>query len=439
MSMSSKRYLLLLGFLLFVLAPLIILFIFPTPPGRSFWRDFSVALGFVGLSLAGLQFLPTTRLDAVSNVFHMDQIYATHHLLSVLSVLLIFLHPMILFVDNPLTIQLLNIFNAPFRAQAGILGLLGLLIIAITSVLRKQLHLDYDKWHWGHDFLAIGIAVFSLIHIFKVNYYTRMPAMTIWWILQAILWTGLTLYMRVLKPLKLLKKPYEIKEVRKENADIYTLSLSPRGFNVPDFHAGQIAWLSIRTSPFSISKNPFSISSSVENKERLEFTIKELGDLTSTIKDLTIGETVYVEGPFGSFNIREKGINGMVLLVGGIGVAPALSIIRTMADANDQRPVYLFYADQNPSRLVCREELEMLDRKMPNFHLIYVFEDRRDHSDAYHGFITTDILDKELPMERKHYHYFICGPLPMIEAMENHLMALHIPDGHVQSERYEMA
>ena len=190
MRTKTKRVLALLVYLALIFLPLIVFLFFPMPPGRSFWRDLSIMLGFVGLSMAGLQFLPTARLPFLSNVFDLDGIYRVHHLLSVLSVLLILLHPVILLVNNPYTLLLLNPFTAPWRAQAGLIGLAGLILIAITSVLRKELKLDYNAWHGLHDLLAFIIVVFAVIHLLKVNYYMNMPAMRIAWLVEVVIWAG---------------------------------------------------------------------------------------------------------------------------------------------------------------------------------------------------------------------------------------------------------
>ena len=201
MNTKTKRFLALAIYLLLIFLPLIVYLTFPMPEGRNFWRDLSVMLGFTGLSIAGLQFLPTARIPFLSDVFDLDSTYRVHHLLSLLSVLMVFLHPVILLVNNPYTLLLLNPFTAPWRAQAGLIGLAALVMIAITSVLRKELRMDYNAWHGLHDLLALLIAVFALIHLVKVNYYMSAPAMQIAWLVELVIWVGITFYVRVLKPL----------------------------------------------------------------------------------------------------------------------------------------------------------------------------------------------------------------------------------------------
>jgi sugar phosphate permease len=62
MDKKTKRIIAMLIYLLLIFLPLIVYFAFPMPPRREWWRDLSVMMGFVGLSIAGLQFLPTARI-----------------------------------------------------------------------------------------------------------------------------------------------------------------------------------------------------------------------------------------------------------------------------------------------------------------------------------------------------------------------------------------
>jgi predicted ferric reductase len=439
MKKKNLRLLVWVVYLLIVLLPLIVMMVFPMPKGRDFWRDFSVGLGFVGLAMAGMQFIPTARLRFLSDIFDMDHVYKVHHYLSIVSVLLVAVHPIILLVNNPYVINFFNPFTAPWRAQAGWIGLGSLLLIAITSVLRTDLKLDYNAWHGIHDLLAAAIAVFALIHISKVNYYASTAAVKWVWAFEVLIWVGMTVYVRIIKPIYLLKYPYTIKEVIEETWDTWTIVLEPKGHAGFDFNASQVAWININSSPFTLHKNPFSISGSAHRREELRFSIKNLGDFTSTIGNLKGGETVYVDGPYGSFSLNEPNMqNGLVFLAGGIGSAPIMSMLHTLADANDQRPVYFFYGCYDEENIVFKEDLNTLVKKL-DLKIFYVLEKPKSTEKYLQGYITLDLLDKELPANRKELFYYICGPLPMIDAMESHLNQLGIPDYKVNKEKYEMA
>jgi len=439
MNKKTKRLLALAVYILLIFMPIIVFFLFPMPEGRQWWRDLSILSGFLGLSIAGLQFIPTARIKFLGDAFDLDRMYKIHHVLSVLSVLLVFLHPVLLVVNNPYTLLLLNPFTAPWRAQAGIIGLIGLILIAITSVLRKELRMDYNAWHGLHDLLAIAIAVFALIHLVKVNYYMSAPAMQAAWVVEALIWIGMTVYVRVIKPLHIQRHPYKVRELIEETPDTWTMVLQPDGHEGCDFNAGQVAWLNINSSPFTLHRNPFSISGSAHHKDELRFSIKEAGDFTALVGKLEGGETVYVDGPYGSFSLENPTTQkGLVLLAGGIGIAPIMSILHTLADSNDKRKVFLFYGNYDDANIAFYDEIEALKDNL-NITIKYVLEMPSKKVESEVGFISLELLKNTLPPDHTQFHYFVCGPLVMIDVMEDYLHKLHVPHSHFTSEKYEMA
>jgi predicted ferric reductase len=439
MNKNTKRILALVVYLLLIFLPLIMFFVFPMPPRREAWRDLSVMLGFVGLSIAGLQFLPTARIPFLSDVFDLDGIYSSHHLLSLLSIVMVFMHPVLLLVNNPYTLLLLNPITAPWRAQAGIIALFALVLIAITSVLRKELRMDYNRWHIGHDILAMGIAVFALIHLVKVNYYMAVPAMQVCWIIQAVIWIGMTVYVRILKPLSIKQRPYFVDKIVEEIPGTWSIFLKPLDHPGLSFNAGQVAWLNINTSPFTLNRNPFSISGSAHKPDELRFSIKNAGDFTKSVGELKGGETVYVDGPYGEFSVENPLTQkGLVLLAGGIGAAPIMSILHTLADGKDERSVWLFYGNYDDENITFMDELIELEKQL-NLSITHVLEVASQKVKSDGGFISQEILERDLPADRDELFYFVCGPLMMIETMEKHLKAIGIPQKQITSEKYEMA
>lgn len=425
-------------YLLLIFAPLLIIFVGPRPAGREWWRDFSVALGFVGLSMMGLQFVPTARLPFLCCVFPMDTIYFFHHAISLASLGFVLAHPLILVAGNANFLQLFNPLTAPTRALFGLVALLAAFLLVASSILRKELRIVYEPWRLMHMLLSISAVGLALLHIFRVYYYTAMPLQRLLWIALPILWLGLIGYARGIKPLLMLRKPYELKEVRQERCDSWTLALQPVGHPGIEFHPGQFAWLAVQKSPFDLRQHPFSFSSSAERKGWLEFTIRELGDFTSTVKDVPTGARLYVDGPFGTFSPDFQEAPGYVLLGGGVGVTPLMSMLRTFADRGDTRPLILFFGSYSWDTILYREELAELEKRL-NLKVVHVLEHPPEGWDGEAGYITAEVLDRHLPENRADCQYFMSGPLPMIQAVEKALKGADVPLSRVQSERYEMA
>ena len=113
-------------------------------------------------------------------------------------------------------------------------------------------------------------------------------------------------------------------------------------------------------SPFKITGHPFSFSSSAEATDgRVEMSIRNLGDFTSEIHKVPVGKRVYLDGPYGAFTIGNPA-DMHVLIAGGVGVTPMMSMIRTLADRGDTRPVILLYGSKDWESITFREELEAL-------------------------------------------------------------------------------
>ena len=437
MNVSTKRLLWLGLYFLILVAPLIVILIGPRPGPRELWRELSVGLGFAGLALVGVQFIPTARLRAFSNTFTMDEVYYFHQRAALIGFTFILAHPLILFVFNPETVRLLNPFTAPARAVFGLIGLLALVGLAVTSVFRKELGIRYEVWRLVHVTLSVVMVLGAMLHILGVDYYLSMPWQRVLWIGLAVVWLGLIVNTHVISPLRQQRRPYKLVEVREENEATWTLVVEPDGHAGLRFMPGQFAWITIERSPFSLRQNPFSFASSAEVTDRLEFTIGEAGDFTSTIGQFKPGEVVYIDGPHGTFSIDRYDGPGYVFIAGGIGSPPVMSNLRTMADRGNRTPAWLFYGNPTPEMITYAEELIELEQTL-DLQVIHVLEEPPDNWHGETGFISGEILDKYLPDNRNELIYFICGPVPMVEAMLAALQKIDVPLHNVHTEQYDM-
>jgi predicted ferric reductase len=421
--------------------PLVLLLIFPRPPARELLRDFSVFLGFLTMSLLGLQTIPTSRLKFMTQFFPMEKLYSVHHKLSIMTFILAIVHPVLLFINNPETLRLLNFASAPWRARAAILSLLTMVVLILSSVWREVMKMKYDIWRWVHDVMAFAAIGLGLYHMFKVNYYMSLTYQRVLWLVLTGIWVAVILYIRLVRPIIMLKKPYIVDHVKEELGQSWSLYVRPDGHDGFRFQAGQFAWITTE-SPFIFRENPFSFSSSSNRDDNLlGFTIKELGDFTSTIKELKPGDRIYVDGPYGTFNLSEHQDRQLVLIAGGIGSAPVMSILRTMRDCRRDKSVIFFYGNPTWDTIIFRDELVQLEKEMDCLTVVHVLEKPPEDWQGERGFINAEILARYLPEDYKQWEYifFLCGPLPMLNAVEGALYQLDVESAQIMSEKYEMA
>ena len=431
----SRRAVWLTLYLLFVLGPVFALLMGDHAPARNFWTEFSSAIAYVGLAIMGLQFGLTARFRYVTEPWGEDVIYHFHRLLSLLALALVIAHPIILFILNPARLRLLNFFVAPPVARWASASTYALIALVVTSLWRVQLRVRYETWHFWHILLAVVAIVAGIVHMIGWGFYLNDPGKRSLWIALAIFWIGLLFYVRIFKPLFLLRRPYVVAEVRKERGDSWTLVMQPHRHPGFRFTPGQFGWLTLWGGPFKITAHPFSFSSSAEAADgRVEMTIRKLGDLTGKIDEVPAGRRVFIDGPYGAFTIGNPA-DMHVLIAGGVGITPMMSIIRTLADRADKRPVILIYGSKDWESITFREELEALEAQL-DLKVVHVLSDSPAGWSGEKGFIDAQVMKRHLPPPYRDHEYFICGPDPMMDAIEKALGEMHVPLSKYHSERY---
>jgi ferredoxin-NADP reductase len=124
-----------------------------------------------------------------------------------------------------------------------------------------------------------------------------------------------------------------------------------------------------------------------------------------------------------------------VLIAGGVGITPMMSILRTLADLGDRRPVILLYGSRDFDSITFREELDALRPRLA-LSLVHVLAAPPNGWTGETGFIDAAMFRRHLPPPYAAHEYFICGPDVMMDAIETALGELHVPMSRYHSERY---
>lgn len=151
-----------------------------------------------------------------------------------------------------------------------------------------------------------------------------------------------------------------------------------------------------------------------------------------------VGDMLQVRAPGGHFYIN-RGDAPVVLIGGGIGITPVLSMLTWCLAEQHGREVWLFYGVRNSSELIKQSHLEALAASYPNFHLRLCFSDPL-HGDQlggnyrHQGRVDVALFKTELPL--KPYHFYICGPTPMMESLVLGLEAWGVPESRIHYEAF---
>lgn len=411
----------------------------PWDAPRPFLVEASVATGFLALPLMVFQFALVSRLGPASRPFGSDALMQVHAQVAWVALAAVVIHPLLL-AAHGVPMSGWNPFGGPWLLQSGAIAFWGTLLIVATSVFRRKLKLGYEAWQVLHLVLAIVLTAAMVMHILAARGYAAEPGMRALLIAYAGLALALILRYRLMRPLLLWRRPWEVVENHDAGGSTRLLRVRPVGHGGFDFEAGQFSWLVTGSSPLWSAQHPISMASTAERPRDapIEFAIKALGDWsTHVVPRLAPGARLWVDGAFGAFTPEGLPAQGYVLIAGGIGISPMRSILLTLRDRDDVRPIVLFYAAHDWSRVSFRGELEALSRTL-NLTIVFVFEKPGGDWEGECGFITADVLRRHLPRQHRRFAYFVCGPVPMMDAMEAALLELDVPADAIHSERFDM-
>lgn len=167
---------------------------------------------------------------------------------------------------------------------------------------------------------------------------------------------------------------------------------------------------------FSIASAPSASSAS------FELAIKVYGDFTQRALGLKEGDRVHVQGPYGVFTLK-PGTDRLVMLAGGIGIAPFRCMIREMAAQKDPREIMLFYTNKTKADISYEDELRELARTDPAFHPVFILtSDAPDGWDGEFRRLDAHKLKKHLP-DLSQTDFLMCGSRELMDAVKGLLDA----------------
>jgi predicted ferric reductase len=382
-----------------------------------------------GLALAGyamllVQFLLTGRFRLIGGRIGIDVVMRLHQLAARALTVMIVLHPFLYGAARAWT--------DPAAYVEGVWRLFSMAPFA-TGVAAWAL------------LLALVVAVLALDHALRVGGFSGAPGLRLLWLILTALAVGPLVHVYVFRPFTQLRHPWRVAAVRRLGPARWLLSLetAEKSESVDGhfaFHAGQFVWLKIGASPFVIHENPFSIVSA-PGAARVEFLIREAGDFTSNVGALEPGTRAWIDGPYGAFTLAAASASArhIVLLAGGVGLAPCLAMLREAAARGDDRAFHLVYGNRTEAQVVLRDEIDALASRL-NLKIDYVLSEPPPDWAGRHGQLDAATLSPLLSAGEAgadETAYLLCGPPPMVGAAERALAVLGVPPSRIVAERFD--
>lgn len=215
----------------------------------------------------------------------------------------------------------------------------------------------------------------------------------------------------------------KIKSIRHITHDVLQIEIEkPQPFN---FIPGQAVEISINKEGWKTEKRPFTFTS-LPSDDYLQFTIKTYPShkgVTNELLQLKMNDELILHGVFGTIAYKGEGL----FIAGGAGVTPFIAIFRDIQSKNEIGDNKLIFANKTKADIILRSEFKQL--LGDNFINILSDEDVKGCS---HGFITKKILKENITDFNK--NIYICGPPPMMEAIEKFLADLHVDEKFIIKE-----
>jgi nitric oxide dioxygenase len=148
------------------------------------------------------------------------------------------------------------------------------------------------------------------------------------------------------------------------------------------------------------------------------------------------GELLMVSAPAGDFVLDTEKRNPVVLLSGGVGLTPMLSMLKTVVEVQPERKVTFVHAAQNSNVHALRNEVEEL-AQLENVTSAFFYdspteEDRKHHRFDVEGYITREWLKEKVSIEDADFYF--CGPVPFMKAINSFLQELGVNEERIHFE-----
>ena len=238
------------------------------------------------------------------------------------------------------------------------------------------------------------------------------------------------------------KNIWKIIRIAPENQDTYSLYLEGSDEKFAKRRAGQFVSLSIMTPDGWSAPHPFSIASAPEDPI-LCLTIKKAGQFTSAIPDFKPGTEVRCMGPIGFFCKDIDTKPAIVMMAGGVGVTPFLSVLRHFRIIKAKNIAILFWVNKTTEDVFATDEIQAMTRDL-TLRVVYCLS-RADDVEGYYrqeypgvfyekGRLSGDIIRRH--WADKEASFYLCGPPPMMESALAEVGKLNVDQKAIEKENF---
>lgn len=232
-----------------------------------------------------------------------------------------------------------------------------------------------------------------------------------------------------------------VAQIVRETPTVETFRLiEPASDRLPfDFLPGQFLQVEVEPEPGKTARRSYTIASSPTQRAYVEVTVKrEAEGVVSRYlhDDVEVGDRLKVSGPFGVFTFTGSDADSIVLIAGGVGITPMMSVLRYLTDTAWPGEIFFVYGARSTEEFIFRDEIEQLERRHPRLHVLATMQ--RSPGTVWlgpEGSVTKELLQAAVP-EIASRRIHLCGPPPMMAAVKGMLLELGVPEAQIHSEAF---
>ncbi len=231
-------------------------------------------------------------------------------------------------------------------------------------------------------------------------------------------------------------QPATVLAVFDETPEIRTFRLArPDGF---EFRAGQFLTVQVQIEGRPVTRC-YSISSAPGTRGYVEISVRRQGIVSSMLHStVRPGSTLAVRSPAGGFHYPEGDDRPLVLVSGGVGCTPMISMLRHAVACEPSRPIVYLFSARTEADVAFRQELALVARRHPQVRVVVALTRAAAGPQFYAGRIDENLVRQVVP-DAKQSLFYVCGPQAMIEGTKAFLARLGVPPGQVRSEAFAAA
>lgn len=230
-----------------------------------------------------------------------------------------------------------------------------------------------------------------------------------------------------------------VKEIKPETVNVKSFTLTLPAWM--RHRAGQHYDIRLTAEDGYQAQRSYSIASEPEREGEVDITVERIedGEVSTYLHDVLVpGDRLEARGPIGGYFVWEATMDEPLLLIaGGSGVVPLMSMIRHRAAAGAQNPTSLLYSSRNFEDIIYFDELEKLRASNHGVQVLHTLT--RSQPPGWKGYtrrIDQDMLKEVTQPLGRSVQVFICGPTLLVEAAADTLVKIGVDSNRIRTERF---